>query len=111
MPSRHSKNASDQHHFTYHEREQAGYGTQKTRFGADSQLPFGHCALCIKPCDDPMATPSGRLYCRECIVSYLLQKTRDLKHARVLYDAQESAKEVRLAASCLPTLTFLAWSN
>jgi nitric oxide synthase-interacting protein len=84
MPQRHSKNAGDKHHFTYEERKELGYGTQKVRYGADSQLVFGNCCLCLQAAKEPMATPSGHIYCRECIIEYLLAKTRDLKRHRYL---------------------------
>ena len=31
------------------------YGTQEKRFGKDSQLPFGHCALSLAPAVNPVA--------------------------------------------------------
>lgn len=56
QPQRHSRNNTDAALFTYHERKEAGYGTQKLRYGADSQLPFGHCCLTLKPVEDPVVT-------------------------------------------------------
>lgn len=89
MPSRHSKNTGDRHHFTYHERQKAGLGTLKQRLGADSQLPFGYCALSLQPADDPVISPSGHLYSRESILQYLLNKSKELKILREQYEQQQ----------------------
>ena len=49
---------------------------------------FGHCCLCVHPAVEPMATPSGHVYCKECIVEYLLAKTQELKRQREAFEAQ-----------------------
>ncbi|CAN0250942.1 unnamed protein product [Discosporangium mesarthrocarpum] len=41
-----------------------------------------------------MATPSGHMYCRECIVGYLLAQTQEIKRQRAAYEAQERAEEL-----------------
>ncbi|CAM9161086.1 unnamed protein product [Chrysoparadoxa australica] len=92
MGRSHSLNQGDHHHFTRNEREKAGYGTAKVRLGKDSQLPFGYCALCLQNSKDAMATPSGHVYCRECILAYLLAKKQDLRRQQEAYDAQQKAK-------------------
>ncbi|CAM9960550.1 unnamed protein product [Choristocarpus tenellus] len=96
MPQKHSKNNTASSVFSYWEKGEAcgdgHYGTQKLRLGSDSQQPFGHCSLCVHPSVDPMATPSGHIYCRECIVGYLLARTQELKKQKAAYEAQETAK-------------------
>lgn len=67
-------------------------GFEQVRLGGDSQMTFGHCALCIHPSVEPMATPSGHIYCKECIVEYLLVKTQELKRQREAFEAQEKEK-------------------
>ena len=62
------------------------------RLGGDSQQTFGHCALCIHPAVEPMATPSGHVYCKECIVEFLLTKTQELKRQREAFEEQERTK-------------------
>lgn len=64
----------------------------QVRLGGDSHLTFGHCALCIHPAMDPMASPSGHLYCKECIVEYLLLKTQELKRQKEAFEEQQKAK-------------------
>lgn len=76
--SRHSKNATATTHFTYHEREAAGHGTLKRRFGRDSQLSFGVCCLCLATTHSrtPLVSPGGFVYCKECIYANLLAQKR-----------------------------------
>ena len=64
----------------------------QVRLGGDSQQTFGHCALCIHPAVEPMATPSGHIYCKECIVEFLLAKTQELKRQREAFEEQEKNK-------------------
>jgi nitric oxide synthase-interacting protein len=79
--SRHSKNSTATHHFTYHERQAAGHGTLKRRFGKDAQLPFGFCCLCLQRTEDrtPLASPSGYVFCKECIYANLLAQKRTIQ--------------------------------
>lgn len=87
MP-RHSKNNTANAFHSRHEFKEAGYGSKKARLGKDAQMPFGHCALSLAPAVDPVASPSGDIYCRECIYKYLLDQKRKLKRARQRYEEQ-----------------------
>jgi len=108
MPTRHGLNNTARGFFTKHEIEKMGYGTQKRRLGADSQLAFGDCALSLAPAIDPVASPSGTIYSREAIVKYLLAKTKELKRAKAAYkrelaeiqkqEDEQTHKRVRKAA-------------
>jgi len=73
---------------TYHERSKlTAYGTQTIRLSTESQRRFGDCCLGLQPIlHDAVATPSGHLYSREAILSYLLTKTKSLKQAKTEYD-------------------------
>ncbi|KAL3665519.1 hypothetical protein V7S43_009554 [Phytophthora oleae] len=86
--SRHSKNATSTHHFTYRERETAGHGTLKRRFGRDSQLPFGVCCLCLATTHSrsPLVSPGGFVYCKECIYSNLLAQKRSIQDNVAAYE-------------------------
>lgn len=99
MPSKHSRNAGDRHHFTYHEKLKAGHGTIRQRLGSDSQLPFGYCALSMHPAEQPVVSPSGRIYNREHILEYILTKTQELKRQAELYRQQQEkeGEELRQA--------------
>lgn len=100
MPSRHSKH--ERAIYTTHEKSKAKFmGTLSQRLGTESQLPFGYCPLTTTPIDDCVISPSGRLYSREAILEYLLNKTKELKHQTELYRQQEETnvakKELELS--------------
>jgi nitric oxide synthase-interacting protein len=78
---------------TYHEARRLTYGTQTTRLGTDSQRKFGYCCLGLEPAKDPVVTPSGHVYSREAIVSYLLAKTKELKEEQAALEARRVVKE------------------
>ena len=90
---RHAKNSGHEGHFTYQERQRV-QAVKTERLQAISQTPFGHCALSLQPIKegDCVISPSGRLYSREAIYEYLLQKTRDLKELTILYEEQQMKK-------------------
>ncbi|DAZ93172.1 TPA: hypothetical protein N0F65_005522 [Lagenidium giganteum] len=94
--SRHSKNSTATTHFTYHERSAAGHGTLKRRYGKDSQLPFGFCCLCVATTfeKEPLVSPSGFLYCKECIYSNLLAQKRSIQEAVDAYERYCEKKEI-----------------
>jgi hypothetical protein len=102
MPSRHSKNSGSRGHFTHHEKANA-YGQVKQRITTESQLPFGYCALSLQPSENPVVSPSGRIYSREFILEYLLSKGQDLKKQWKAYeDQQVQAKLLGLLVNIVP---------
>lgn len=88
MPSRHSKNTGSRSHFTYHEKAKAA-NSLKQRIGSESQLAFGYCALSLNPAENPVVSPSGRIYSKEFILEYLLTKSKELKKQWKDYDDQQ----------------------
>ena len=89
MPSKHSKNCGDKHHFTYAEKKKAKLGSVAQRLGADSQLPFGYCPLSLNPITDAVVSPSGHIYSRESILEYLLLKTQEIKAQARAFELQQ----------------------
>jgi nitric oxide synthase-interacting protein len=79
MPSRHSKQINGREVFTQSEKDKAGVGTQRVRLGTESQLPFGYCGISLQPAVEGVVSPTGRIYSREAILEYLLQKTKEIK--------------------------------
>eukprot|EP01056_Protomagalhaensia_sp_Gyna25_P005618 Protomagalhaensia_sp_Gyna_25__5617@NODE_780_length_2634_cov_136_451252_g612_i0_p1_GENE_NODE_780_length_2634_cov_136_451252_g612_i0NODE_780_length_2634_cov_136_451252_g612_i0_p1_ORF_typecomplete_len303_score55_29zfNOSIP/PF15906_5/3_1e30zfNOSIP/PF15906_5/1_6e04zfC3HC4_4/PF15227_6/1_3e05Rtf2/PF04641_12/52Rtf2/PF04641_12/1_3e02Rtf2/PF04641_12/0_0011zfRING_UBOX/PF13445_6/4_2e05zfRING_UBOX/PF13445_6/3_8e03Ubox/PF04564_15/0_0044Ubox/PF04564_15/1_1e02zfC3HC4_3/PF13920_6/0_00023zfC3HC4_3/PF13920_6/6_7e03 len=78
--SRHSKNNTASSVFTYHERKSIkGYGSIHERLGTESLRYFEQCWICLKPAVDPVATPTGYLYCRECIIFNFGQQRQQWK--------------------------------
>lgn len=84
--SRHSKNCTAATHFTYEEKRKAGLGTLRKRLGKDSFTPFGQCALCLGHVVSPLVTPSGYLYCKECIYENLLSQKQQIQTKQELYE-------------------------
>mmetsp|Transcript_24553 Transcript_24553/g.28966 ORF Transcript_24553/g.28966 Transcript_24553/m.28966 type:complete len:292 (-) Transcript_24553:307-1182(-) len=81
---------------TYHERlKLTSYGTTTARLGTESHNRFGDCCLGLAPATDPVSTPSGHIYSREAIVSYLLTKNQEIKEARLKYETQLSTDQDR----------------
>ncbi|KDO28343.1 hypothetical protein SPRG_06582 [Saprolegnia parasitica CBS 223.65] len=96
--SRHSKNSTATHHFTYREKQAAGHGTLKRRFGKDAQLAFGSCCLCLKPILDkmePLASPCGYLFCKGCIYANLLAQKKQIKLNVEAFKAQEEGRAAK----------------
>jgi nitric oxide synthase-interacting protein len=88
MPSKHSKNSHNRYSFSSYEVKRAGHGNFEQRLGADSQLPFGYCALSLYPVEEAVVSPSGHLYSREAIIEYLLNKTKELKNLQQQFELQ-----------------------
>ena len=93
MP-RKSKQPGGHNPLTSHERKKycGQYGTATARLGTNSQKRFGDYCLTTQPAVDPVVTPSGNIYSREAIVSYLLTKTQEMKELRAKRVAVEAAK-------------------
>ncbi|TDH71421.1 hypothetical protein CCR75_007919 [Bremia lactucae] len=103
--SRHSKNATATTHFTYLERKAAGHGTIKRRYGRDSQLSFGACCLCLASTQsrNPLVSPGGFVYCKECIYANLLAQKRSIQdnlaeYERYVDTQAQKAQETKLDA-------------
>lgn len=99
--ARKSKQPGGHNPLTYSERKRlksSGYGTQSTRLTTESQLPFGYCSLSTSPAIEAVATPSGHIYEREAIVSYLLTKSGDLKREKAEYEKLRLGVEERRVA-------------
>jgi len=77
------------------------YGSTSARLGADSQRKFDQCNVCLGRLIDPVASPDGWLYCRECIVKNLLQQKLSLEEQKRAHQAElaELATQAATAAS------------
>lgn len=113
--ARHSKNSTAATHFTYHEKTAAGHGTLKRRFGKDAQLQFGACCLCVASTHagkSPLVSPSGFVYCKECIYANLLAQKRAIQenvaaYERALERQEHQAQDDVVAAERAQLQTFL----
>ena len=82
-------------YLTSTEREIASshHGTKRARLTQDAQRPFDSCGLCLAPLVDPVASPSGYLFCRECILENLLTQTQALTLKRKAYEGELKRRE------------------
>eukprot|EP01053_Blabericola_migrator_P008144 Blabericola_migrator_1__8143@NODE_41_length_17267_cov_152_291279_g37_i0_p5_GENE_NODE_41_length_17267_cov_152_291279_g37_i0NODE_41_length_17267_cov_152_291279_g37_i0_p5_ORF_typecomplete_len304_score51_98zfNOSIP/PF15906_5/5_2e29zfNOSIP/PF15906_5/7_7e03Rtf2/PF04641_12/1_7e02Rtf2/PF04641_12/8e02Rtf2/PF04641_12/2_1e06zfC3HC4_4/PF15227_6/7e06zfC3HC4_4/PF15227_6/8_1e03zfC3HC4_2/PF13923_6/3_6e05zfC3HC4_2/PF13923_6/9_1e03zfRING_UBOX/PF13445_6/0_00048zfRING_UBOX/PF13445_6/2_8e03zfC3HC4/PF00097_25/0_0011Ub len=91
--SRHSKNNTASSVFTYHERKSIkGYGSIHERLGTESLRQFEQCWICLKIAEEPVATPEGYLFCRDCII-FNFGKQRE--HWTALKEKERQAEELR----------------
>uniref|UniRef100_A0A224Z569 Nitric oxide synthase-interacting protein homolog n=1 Tax=Rhipicephalus zambeziensis TaxID=60191 RepID=A0A224Z569_9ACAR len=99
--TRHARNCTAGAVYTYHEKQKdtqtCGYGTQRMRLGKDAVKDFDCCCLSLQPCRNPVITPEGYLYDKECILEYIIKQKAE--NARLLkeYEAEQKreAKELQ----------------
>ncbi|CEM29215.1 unnamed protein product [Vitrella brassicaformis CCMP3155] len=92
--SRHSKNNTAHSIFTYHEKKMMkDAGTIKERLGTESFRRFESCWLCLQPAVKPVCTPSGYVYCHECIILNLGQQKKDLQRERALWERSTNREQ------------------
>ncbi|XP_045175172.1 nitric oxide synthase-interacting protein-like [Mercenaria mercenaria] len=91
--TRHSRNCTAGTVYSYHERQkdqsQSGYGSKQLRLGKDSVKEFDCCCLTLQPCRNPVVTKDGYLYDKEAIISYILQKKKEIARKLKEYEKQK----------------------
>lgn len=102
--TRHSRNCTAGTVYSYHERKkdqsESGYGSKQLRFGKDSVKEFDCCCLTLQPCRNPVVTKDGYLYDKEAIITYILQKKKEIARKLKEYEKQKqkakaNAEEIR----------------
>jgi len=95
--SRHSKNANSRQFFTSGEREKEKgvYGSKRMRLDAAAQNQFDQCRLCLGQVEEPVATPAGFLYCRECILENLVVQRAALEEQQRAHDGEARQRAAR----------------
>lgn len=92
--TRHSRNCTAGTVYSYHERKkdqsQSGYGSKQLRLGKDSVKEFDCCCLTLQPCRNPVVTKEGYLYDKEAIISYILQKKKEIARKQKEYEKQKT---------------------
>lgn len=98
--TRHSRNCTAGTVYSYHERQkdqsQSGYGSKQLRLGKDSVKEFDCCCLTLQPCRNPVVTKDGYLYDKEAIISYILQKKKEI--ARKLKEFEKQKQRAKTEA-------------
>jgi nitric oxide synthase-interacting protein len=87
--TKHSKNATAAPFISNKEKQKTGWGTKSQRLTSDNLLPFGHCYLCTQWVQEPMISPSGHMYCKECILKNLVTQQKSIKIQKAAWKAQE----------------------
>lgn len=93
--TRHSKNSTAGAFFTSAERGKLNYGTKRARLGRDSLRPSTSCHICLQtafPHRGPVICPQGHLFCRECIITDLLEQRQRAQAAH--HNKRQRTKEM-----------------
>lgn len=95
--TRHGKNNTASAVYSYKERERdaksSGYGTQRSRLGAEAQKDFDACSLTLQPCRNPVVTPEGHLYDKEAIFEYILSQKALIRRRMKEYEKAKKKEE------------------
>eukprot|EP00756_Hemistasia_phaeocysticola_P058499 Hpha_TRINITY_DN35138_c0_g1::TRINITY_DN35138_c0_g1_i1::g.168527::m.168527/K13125/NOSIP; nitric oxide synthase-interacting protein len=113
--TRHSKSCQSRGFLTYDERNartnayrgrgvikvalEVDQGTLTERVGADSQKDFDACWLCNGRAERPVVTPSGMLYCKECILSNIVAQKAGFKRKQAAFEEQQCKRARKEAAA------------
>jgi nitric oxide synthase-interacting protein len=89
--TRHSKNNTAGAFFTSAERAKLDYGTQSQRLGRESFRRPDSCHVCLQVAVDPVCCLDGHLFCRECILTFIVTQRAQL--AQQLKDHQASQEK------------------
>lgn len=95
--ARHSRNNTANSVFTYAEKRMLDkdYGVRKARIGQDSQRDFGQCHLCLNLVSEPVSCLKGHIFCRDCIMSNMLEQKKGIKQALSQFQAEKEKEELR----------------
>lgn len=100
--SRHSKNNTASSIFTYGEKQKLKeYGTLKQRIGQDSQRSFEQCHLCLHRLENPLTCEKGHLFCKDCLVEYMVTEKKRLKHLVERFETRKKGFEDKKTESDL----------
>lgn len=84
--TRHSKNSTAGAYFTSAEKSKLDYGSQKQRLGRDSFRTPDTCYICFKVAVDPVLCLEGHLFCRECILTSIVNQKQKILRQQKEYE-------------------------
>mmetsp|Transcript_11062 Transcript_11062/g.19511 ORF Transcript_11062/g.19511 Transcript_11062/m.19511 type:complete len:276 (+) Transcript_11062:223-1050(+) len=98
---------------TYHSRDdiesdsgvKRGVKTARINSSKDAAVPFGHCCLSLAKLVDPVATPSGHVYSKEVLLTYMLTKSREWKAQKAAFEEHQAAAKAAEKAAAEQTAT------
>ncbi|CAK7223272.1 hypothetical protein SCUCBS95973_005121 [Sporothrix curviconia] len=87
----HSKRNTSRAVFTSYERSlaKAVWSASSARLTRDSFLPFASCSLCLELAQDPVACPTGDIFCRECALNNILAQKKELRRLEKVREQEE----------------------
>lgn len=91
--TRHSKNNTAGAFFTSAERSRLDYGTQSQRLGRESFRKANACYVCLQTANDPVCCPEGHLFCRECILNFIITQRTQLQQQIDDYERRQRQKQ------------------
>ena len=97
--SRHSKNNTAHSIFTQGEKQMLQsdkWGTNRQRIGKESFKTFSSCSICLKPVHIGTCCSRGHLFCKECILSHIIQQKSDYRSQLKAYTQQLHSEEQKL---------------
>jgi len=65
------------------------WGNKQMRLGKDHIRNFDSCGLCLVRATDPLCSPSGIIYCKECIYANLLEQKKKFKKKMAAWEAEQ----------------------
>jgi len=90
--TRHGLNATNSHVYSSAERakdkKQSGYGKERIRLGKDAVKGFDCCSLTLQPTKMPVITPQGWIFCKEAIITFILEKKKTYEKKLKKYEQQ-----------------------
>ena len=100
--SKHSRNRDARAFQTAKEREESGFSRiLRETLGSESQLPFGHCCLSMKPVTGKgtkcVASPYGHLFDRDAILQYIVAQKGELQEKLLAWERDRRRTEANEA--------------
>ncbi|KAL1903114.1 hypothetical protein Sste5346_000398 [Sporothrix stenoceras] len=95
----HSKRNTSRAVFTSYERSlaKAAWTVSSARLTRDSFLPFASCSLCLELAEDPVACPSGDIFCRECALNNILSQKKEMRRLEKAREQEEKERAEKQA--------------
>ena len=84
-------------------------GTEKILISEENLNPWFFCKICLHPAREPYCCKNGCVYCKECIIEYILSKTNELekeKNGQVNQTNKKHKKESVKCPSCQTKIKF-----
>ncbi|KAL8272351.1 hypothetical protein Esti_003641 [Eimeria stiedai] len=100
--AKHSKNATSAPFYSYHERKKIcalGVGTLKERLDTRACRRFECCWLCLRAARNPLATPQGLLFCKECLFLNFESQKKKMEKEQKEWRQLQASKEQEVAAA------------